>query len=117
MYWMLVYQALVHIENLCRDLQSDTIMKDVELVTLNTAETVFPRASLVYRHEMEEGNQDFLYSSGLNAKVLRLVYPEQINRFNNMVNSSHPSFWKFLLLFKREMDLTKNDMVHSNSNL
>jgi len=37
---MLVYQTSVYIENLCPELQSDTIMRYFELVALNTAETL-----------------------------------------------------------------------------
>jgi len=42
---MLVYQTLVYIKNLYPELQSDTIMTDFELATLNAAESVFPRAT------------------------------------------------------------------------
>ena len=59
-----MYRALVNIENICPELQPDAVMKDFELVTLNAAETVFSRASLVYRHEKEKGgNRDIRYSS------------------------------------------------------
>jgi len=59
---MLVYQTLVYIENLC----PDTIMVYFELATLNTAETLIPIASLVYRHEMAKaGNRNLSHSSGM----------------------------------------------------
>jgi len=107
---------------MCPSLQPNTIMKDLELATLNAAETVFPRASLVKRPEMEEGNQDIRYSSGIYANEWRLVPRTKNhmegwhNRFDNVTNSLHPSFWKYFLLLNREIDLTKKDLVHSNSN-
>ena len=53
-YWMLVYQPLMYIENLCPELQPETIMTYFELATLNGAESEFPRSSLVYGHKIEE---------------------------------------------------------------
>jgi len=51
---MLVYQPLMYIENLCPELQPETIMTYFELATLNGAESEFPRSSLVYGHKIEE---------------------------------------------------------------
>ena len=60
MNWMLVYQVLVYIENLCPELQPDTTMRDFELATLNALKPskhylyIYARMRLITKYDSSD---------------------------------------------------------------
>ena len=57
---VLVYWILAYIENLCLQLQPDTLMREFELATLSAAETVFNYFELT--RELDLTKKDLVHS-------------------------------------------------------
>jgi len=84
---------------------------------LNYFEPVFIGVRTQNRSRMEPRFQIQFWNVCENVKTCLPSTNNQVERwynsFNNMVNSYHQSFWNFLLLLKREIDVTKKHLIHS----